>query len=245
MNKELIVFCRKSYAEFEDKLGSTWGFEAEQIAKLPGIVRKAHKAHLSHSSLCAILGAASERNSHIGAAPETSLLALVLSGKGMMNPACVLLRQCIELTLKHIYFSTHPVEYSWSETRIGYREITHQFLLDYISKTDELSQLTLGTEALEGISHEFGILSRFVHAHSREFHQFDAVPTVEEDNFKILRKFSDYYLRTLPQLCYLLIGFFPQEFLKANSNEKCLMRSILPPDLSKSAKEYLKALAEI
>src|SRR5207249_6097358 len=91
------------------------------------------------------------------------------SVKGLENSAFVLLRQSIELVLKHIYFSTHPIEFGWSLRREDYREISFQFLLEYVRKTDEWKNTGWMVSLISDLEGQFHILSRFVHMQSRTF----------------------------------------------------------------------------
>ena len=63
---------------------------------------------------------------------EAGQLTLIMGMKGLENTWCVLLRQSIELALKHIYFASHPVEYQWALSREDYRDLTFQSLLELV-----------------------------------------------------------------------------------------------------------------
>lgn len=137
MNKQLRLFCITEFSKFEQELLTSWQIDPDELKSISPSLKSLHKSYLGFATLCSMVTTENKRSSYIASAPEACLLSIVMMTKGLENPSHVMMRQCIELTLKHIYFSTHPVEYKWSQERIDYREINFQFLLGYIRKCDE------------------------------------------------------------------------------------------------------------
>jgi len=153
---------------------------------------------------------------------------MVLALKGLDNPSCVLLRQSIELALKHVYFLTHPTEHAWATTREGYRALTFQHLIEYVRKTDEYRQAI--SDDLLGckLADWYGRLSRHVHVQNKGVMKYSAegrriVGTL--DDLKLLDQRSK---NVWPLLMQLLVIFQRDKILRASDIEKRLIRQGLP-----------------
>lgn len=243
MSRELQQFAKSQFAELILDLEKGWGVPAKVVGAIEPQLRGLHKRYLGFANLASVVGDGAIRADYIRAIPEVSYLSLVLILKGLENPSFVLMRQSIELVLKHIYFSTHPVEYSWSATRLGYREISFQFLLEYLRKTDELQKLSGGVELVQRIETEFHILSRYVHVHSESFIQFSRFEGHSKAHVRPLHAFEERSRELWPRLIVLLVAFFPHRFAGASIIEQKLIRFGLPPDLKTDLSVFLKAVA--
>lgn len=243
MSRELQQFTRTQYAEFGEDLSKGWGVPPNVIASVDSQIKSLHKRYLGLANLATVLGQSGQRADYINAIPEVGYLSLVLILKGLENPSFVLMRQTIELVLKHIYFSTHPVEYSWSATRLSYREITFQFLLDYLRKSDELQKLSIGVDLVQKIETEFHVLSRYVHVHSDSFIRFSQFSGHAKVHIQPMRAFEERSRELWPRLIILMISFFPHQFSGANLIEQKLIQSALTSDLRTSLSQHLKAIA--
>ena len=198
-----------------------------------------HKRYLSLTCAATVLGHRTKRNDYIKNLVEVNYLCLVLSLKGLENAACVLLRQTIELTLKHIYFSTHPVEYEWARTKVGYRDLTFQFLLEYLSRTNEIKRLSGGEQVVKDIDENFGLLSRHVHVHSRKYMGFSNISKAYRTNQRVINKINQLTKPVWSLSILTLLVFFKIKFLKASSTEKDLIRFALSKLHKKSFDSYL------
>lgn len=237
MNKELLQFCRTEFEGFRSHLQSSWAVSEETAKHLDANLRNMHKRYLGFSCVCAVLSDGAERSSYLRAAPEACHLSLVLTVKGLENPAYVLMRQCIELVFKHIYFATHPVEYSWLANRVAYREINFQYILDYIRKTEALSILVMGDQLLVLLEEDFHILSRYVHVHNDAFIGYGrgvSIPSAE------LASFTKRAADIMSRLCLLLAVFFPEKYTSAQANEQALIGSVFIGNLKEEFKLVMK-----
>ena len=242
MNKELTKFCDAQYREFESELRTSWGIEARTIGLISDKLKFAYRKYLSFATLCSVLSIDEERSSYIKSAPEAYLLSLVMIAKGLENPAHVLMRQSIEMSLKHIYFSTHPVEYNWSQTRINYREINFQFLLDYLRKTDDLDGFSTKEGMVQRLEEHFHVLSRYVHVHSIKFTTFSKSASIFSKKTKFLEGITNQLADLISLEIVILIGFFKDKFLSIPANEKSLIMNALTGLYDSEFKIFLKNL---
>lgn len=239
MNKELQKFCRDQFLQFREHLFNQWGFQGQAFSGIESDLKSLHKQHLGLSTLCFALTDQNDRGVYLAAVPEATELAMILTAKGLCNSAYVLMRQCIELTLKHIYFSTHPVEFQWSQTREGYREIGFQFLLDYLRKTDELSHVTSEFDLIADIEGDFHRFSRYVHAHSPQFMAFVPLDQTPEKIAAQTASFAKQTRHLVSRLCFLLGLYFHQEINRAQANEVALIKNAVQGTLSHRFKQIL------
>lgn len=243
MNRILSRFCDDQFAAFKKDLIGDWGVEAKTIDALAAELKPIHKQQLALACLATAIGRHAVRGDYISSISEVSYLALVLAAKGNENSAYVLLRQLIELVLKHVFFSTHPVEYGWAATREGYREVTFQFLLDYLRKTDESHRFGAMEEVCIRLEHLFGTLSRYVHVHSKLFMVHSGKKRDAALRQVAIRSVRAKTQQLWPLLLEILIIHFPAKYLRANSVEQALIRLAIPKVAGVRVKTYLKKLS--
>lgn len=229
MNKELRSFCINQHSEFSAHLENYWGVTA-LAQRLNGAEKPLFRKFLAFRCVCGIFSGDSEMKYLLHSASESVNLSLILAIKGSENSAFVLLRQCIELTYKHVFFSSHPVEFQWIREREDYKEISHQFLLDYLGKTREVRSSPLGQASIEIITTKYQILSRHVHVQNPDFTEF--FPRVTSTPNKLLNSYASSLNPVLENLCFLLVLFNPAEFSAASAIEKSLIRNALSKKLS-------------
>ena len=186
---------------------------------------------MSLACLSTVIGYRSKRNEYIEGVVETANLSLILAVKGIENQTCVLLRQTIELVFKHIYFSTHPVEYSWVQSRDNIREINFQFILEYIRKTDEYKNFNINDKICITINEKFGVLSRYVHVHRKGFMGYKKTASFYKTNSNIIKKLDELTKEIWPNLIALLLIFYPQKYHSSSAFEKRIIRNSMPKNL--------------
>jgi hypothetical protein len=150
--------------------------------------------------------------------------------KGLENPACVLLRQDIELVLRHVYFRTHPTEHAWASTRDDYRELSFRFLLGYLQRTDEYREVRDDNRLCSEIEQQYGNLSRHVHVHSPPFMVYNSA---RRDSVATKAQVEALDTRTRlvwPNLTFIIARFETVRFAKASTLEQTLIRKGFPPD---------------
>ena len=211
----------------------SWG-----IARKDSRIKSAYKRYLAFATLCYILASDDARSSYIKSAAEAYLLSLVMIAKGLENPAHVLMRQSLEMSLKHIYFSTHPVEYKWAQNKINYREVNFQFLLDYLRKSDELDIYKSKDLLITKIEEHFHLLSRYVHAHNIQFTSFSSEDYNLPSNAKSFERISKQAGELASLSIIILISFFRQKFFASQENEKSLIRSALLSNYKNEINEF-------
>lgn len=239
MSRPLTKFIQEQYTQFSQNLISSWAIDKQQFEQFESELKLIHKRYLSLACAATIIGYRAKRNEYVQGVVEVSYLSLILTLKGLENPVCVLLRQSIELVLKHIYFSTHPVEYEWTCSREGYRDLTFQSLLEYITRTNEGQKLDASNDICVKLNDWFGTLSRYVHVHSKAFIGYKSFESAFQPTSDIIKKFNERTKEIWPLLTILLITYFPERYLRANSIEKQLIRNILPINLRKKLDQYV------
>jgi len=239
MNRELERFFREQYSVFREGLIKRWGVSEKQINDLDWRLKPIHKRYLSLACLATVIGSNAKRSEYIEGVIEVNHLSLVLAAKGLENPACVLLRQSIELVLKHIYFSTHAVEYGWALTREDYRDLTFQSLLEYLNRTDEFGKLVNAREISVKINEWFGVLSRHVHVHSKGFLGYSKINSAYKPRVEIIDKFDIATKNIWPALMIVLIINNPEKYSKATIMEQYLIRNGLTNILRNKLDNYL------
>ena len=73
------------------------------------------------------------------------------------------LRRCIELTLKHIYYCDHPVEYLWDIESNTFDEITIKDLLQYLKQNPLLKICNKIGKPIDEIENAYKGLCKIVH----------------------------------------------------------------------------------
>jgi hypothetical protein len=243
VSRPISSFYKDEFEAFKETLTSTWGIDLTAIRAVEADLRGIYRKYLGIASMGAIVSHRARRNDYCRGVAEVSYLSMILSMKGLENSASVLLRQSVELTLKHIYFSTHPVEFSWSLTREGYKEITFQFLLDYLKKTDEASIFPQFPELIQQLEGRFHILSRYVHVHSRDF-----IPNLgfRRPKFALantLDALIEHANDLWPTLTSLFITFCPNRYIAASHSEKKVVTATLGRKHADRVKRYLMDLS--
>ncbi len=242
MSRSLTQFQKDRLKEFSIDIQSNWGGSAE-ICNTPNIVR-IHKRYLAVACLASLLiQRKKQRNEYAKALPEVTFLTTVMATKGLESPAFVLLRQSIELCLKQIYFSTHPVEYAWSAHKDGYREISFQFLMENLKKTEELSNFPESELILTQLSNEFSESSRHVHVHSRKFIKFGIAAPSDLNLPEAIKNIANKCTETWALIISLIIMQFPQTYIKASNLEKQVIMEGVPSKYKQNLLLYLKELS--
>ena len=228
MSKLLDDFVKTRYSEFSQAVVDNWGIDSKELFKVEGEFKPIFKRYLSLGCVATLLGERRRRNEYIQSLIEASQLCLVLGLKGLENACCVILRQSIELILKHIYFSTHPVEYEWVTFHEGYRDLTFQKLLDFWIITPEYRALDPDKSVYTLVNEWFSVLSRHVHIHSKNFIGYKQVNLGHWIDITGLRKLNDRTKEIWPLLTIILVGQFPKSFFNASVVERRLIRNFLP-----------------
>ncbi len=242
MSRILQAFYQETYADLENDLVVNWAVGAKGLAVLASVLKGIQRKQLSLACAATVTGLKSARNEYAEGIVQTSYLSVVLALRGMENSACVLVRQTIELSLKHIYFATHPVEYGWTVDRENYRELSFQALIDYVKKTSEYQDLfaETGCDLCGPIEDDFALLSRYVHVHSRRFITYRQIVTPPKIDGNTLQRLDRVTALLWPVLTALLVVYFPVRFARAQELEKKLIRATLPPKIKASLARYLR-----
>jgi len=240
MNRILNQFVEKQYSEFKKEVISGWALDGGDFDKFDAELKPIFKRYLSLACIATLVGRGKRRNEYIQSVIEASQLSLVLAMKGYENPCCVLLRQCIELVLKHVYFSTHPVEYEWVTSHEGYRDLTFQKLLDFWVITEEYRKLDTDKYVYDTLSDWFGVLSRHVHVHSRGFMGYGQVGFRYRVKVNGIKKLNERTREIWPLLTIILIAQFPKCYYGATPLEKRVIRNFLPVKFRERIDQYLQ-----
>jgi len=243
VSRELGLFYKQRTAEFRQDLVDSWAIRPASLPAVDADLRAIHRRYLGLACLGAILSQGGYRKDYIRGLAEGSYLAVILATKGLENPSSVLLRQSIELVLKHIYFANHSIEFHWSLTRQSYREISFQFLLDYVRKTDEFSTFPGCDTLLADLERQFHVFSRFVHMHSRTFIPYKNTSSVTSANASTISVFKQRSGQLWPLLVCLLIAYFPSKFVRANKNEQSVIVRSLGSVWHNRVKGHLHSLS--
>ena len=239
MNSPITNYINDQYERFKDDLTSNWGVTPRDLGECHNHLKATYKRFLSLACTCTIMGYRTKRNEYIYGVIEAGYLSIVLTLKGVENPQCVLLRQSIELVLKHIYFSNHPVEYEWARSREGFRDLTFQRLIEYLGNCEERKKLDPSNSMCELLNEWFGKLSRHVHVHSKYFIGYGSTATTLRRPNEAFVKLVERTKVIWPLLISLLIAFFPKKYLKASAIEKRLMINALSRDRKNEINRYL------
>jgi len=231
MSKPLDDFVKTRYSEFSQAAINNWGIDSKELLKVGGEFKPIFKRYLSLGCIATLVGGRRARSVYVQSLIEASQLCLVLGLKGLENACCVILRQSIELVLKHIYFSTHPVEYEWVTFHEGYRDLTFQKLLDFWIITPEYRAFDPDKSVYTLVNEWFGVLSRHVHVHSKKFIGYKQVNLARRIDITGLRKLNDRTKEIWPLLTIILVGQFPKSFYNASVVERRLIRNFLPKKL--------------
>lgn len=186
------------------------------------------KALTSVSCAARVTSHTSPRGEYARAIPETGYISLVMLAKGLENSAYVLLRQCIELALKHVYFSTHPVEYSWTQDSPGYREVTYHLLTEYVRKLGPEAVLGVRPCPLTRLEHWYGECSRHVHVHSGRFLSLGQQSAGTATRKGLCMRFDRAAHDVWTTISLLLVGSFRRQFDASSELEKRVIVQALP-----------------
>ena len=230
MSRTLSDFQKEEYARFRRLLVETWGVDERRLRRLESDLKPVHKRCLSLCCAATVVSYRTRRSEHAKGIAEAAHLALVMAVKGLENPSCVLLRQIIELFLKHIYFSSHPTEYKWAQTRIDYKDLTFQFLLEYLRRTDRIRDCGQGKDFCDRIGHWYGVFSRHVHVLNVGHIGYRTTGVLYRPSSAALRRLGERTNECWPLVTLLLLMLEPERFHRASLIEQRLIRSSLPAD---------------
>ena len=209
MTSLLTDFCRTQYQEFQALISTEWGISNAQLNLIAPSLKSIHRRFLATACAASVASYRRPRGEYAASIIDVCQFAIVLSAKGAENSVRVLLRQSIELTLKHIYFIDHPVEHKWAQTRDDFRQPTFQVLLDYLNQTDTLQRLDAGPLIVNRITSDYAALSRYVHVKNRKFHSF--LPIRKASRNQVVDTVTKMQAQTStlwPTIIVLLIIFF-------------------------------------
>ena len=202
-----------------------------------------HRRYLSMACACTVVGKGSRRNDYIEAAIESSYLSLILAARGIENSSCVLVRQTIELVLKHIFFSSHAVEYTWASNRVDYKDLTFQYLLEFTRRTDEYRNAFEDRKVGERIDYWYGELSRHVHVQSKYFMGYQRIGLSHGSVAKSLQCHDEKTKELWPILVAVLVAAFPLRYLKSSVTEQRAILHKCPVSLRRHLQRYLRDLS--
>ena len=240
----LADFCRTQYQEFCALINSDWGVSDAHINVISPRLKAIHRRFLAIACTASIASYRRPRGEYAASIIDGCQLAIVLSAKGAENSVRVLLRQSVELALKHIYFVDHPVEYSWAQTRADYRQPTFQGLLEYLKRTEEMRKIDAGQDIANQITSDYAKLSRYVHVKNRKFHSFSPIRAANRSKVVDTVNKMDAQTSTLwPALIVLLTVFSERAYTKASQLEKRLVRSGMKAAYKSSFDRYLRSLS--
>jgi hypothetical protein len=239
MSKTLAKFLEEEYDKFRGHVASRWAIDKGYLDQFDSELKPLHKRFLSVACAATVAGNRAKRNEYVEGAIEAGHLCMVLALKGLENSSCVLLRQSIELILKHIYFSKHPVEYEWVTSHEGYRDLTFQKVLDYLLITPEHEGIESDNYVRDRLNNWFGQLSRYVHVHSGPFIGYTRIGSGYIPNREMLKKLNERTREIWPLLTAMLIAYFPKRYFASSALEKKLMRNSLPKEIKRRIDKYL------
>ena len=159
--------------------------------------------------------------------------------KGLDNPTFVLLRQTIELALKHIFFSTHPVEYRWASKRLDYKELTFQNLIEYLIRTEEFRNYNGNQIIYQKLTDKHSVLSRYVHVHNKDFIKYRKVGRLKSQSGTVVPSLLKESKELWPLLVIILLIHFPQRFHKSSALEQDIIKKPIPRSLLRNLNKYL------
>lgn len=237
-NVLLTKFQRSRFEDFVLYIKDDWAVLDSEIALFESQLRSVFRIFLALACIATISGYGRRRQEYVLSVVDVAQLAIVHAAKGLDNTTNVLLRQGIELSLKHVYFLTHPVEYGWVNTRDDFKELGFQWLLDYTRKTEELRSFDQSELLFNRLTHYYAALSRYVHVHSGKFMGYRK--TCRGNGKTVVEKLLDVCTGLWPTLITLLILFDVKPYVKASASEKKLIRSVLPKELRVAVDRYLR-----
>lgn len=241
MNRVNRRFISSEYGVFAAHVQTHWACAGGLWQAHEPITKGIYRRYLGLSCIAQILTEASMRNAYVRALPEAAYLGIVLALRSCQSTCSVVLRQTIELALRHIYFETHPVEYSWAQKRDGYREMDFVALMEYLKKTDEVEALPGSAQLLATISDWYARLSRYAHLHNGSYMGFPGINQPQTDvDLSLLRNASE---SLWPQLIVLLAVFQPDCFVKASAAEQRLVRDALSTPLKRAVASYFRRIS--
>lgn len=228
MSRTLSLFLRQEYDRFCDVAIHDWNVDPDFLSSVSDEMKAMYRRYLSLACAATVAGYRRQRNEYAEGVVEGGILSLIMALKGLENPSCVLMRQSIELVLKHIYFWSHPTEYQWAKARVDYKDLTFQFLIEYVGRTDEYRGLSDSHAVCEKLAEWYGILSRYVHVHSRGFMHYSKSGSGYRPTREHVKKLRERVDNIWPCLILLLCIFEKKRFLKASHLEQQLIRNGLP-----------------
>ena len=237
-------FCRTQYRDFCTLITTEWGVSPAHLNLVSPRLKAIHRRYLATACAASIASYRRKRGEYAASIIDGCQLAIVLSAKGAENSVRVLLRQSIELTLKHIYFVDHPVEYGWVQTREDCRQPTFQFLLEYIRQTEEFGKIDAGERIINQITSDHAVLSRYVHVQNRKFQSFLPIKRANRNEvLDTVNKLLALASTLWPAIILLLIVYSERGYTQASQMEKRLIRSGLSDAYRHSFDRYLRSLS--
>jgi hypothetical protein len=245
MSNPLTLYYDKQYTRFLEELRKNWSVQESALTLLKADLKPIYKRYLGLACAATLVAQRIPRNEYVIALIKACYLSVVLAIKGLENSSYVLARQSIELALKHVFFSGHPVEYKWTQTREDFRELSFQMLIDFVRKTDEIREMEKGSILCDQICSAYRVLSRYVHAHARQFlrygvsggERFKSKRTAE-----IVHKLDQRTRELWPQMIFLLIIYSTNRFTRANHMEQRVIKNALGRELDHALVDYLRRL---
>jgi hypothetical protein len=234
MSRTLSQFQSSQYDLFVRDAASEWNIPIDFLERSRSKLFPIFKRYLSLACAATVSGHGAARNEYSQGVVEGAYLAMMLALKGLENPSCFIVRQVIELTLKHIYYQTHSVEHGWVQRNDSYKGFGFQQLIDYLGHTNEISSASIRKAVVEPIEEWYSKLSRYVHVHSGLFIGY------KTNRDRRFRKAVDRRLDTIaqiseqlwPAITSLIIIFSPDRFASASLLERRLIRAKLGASLA-------------
>jgi len=221
------------------QLEANWAIKNVNSLSFLSDLRGLHKKHLALCCAVEILKGRDRKSVFLRQIPENSFLAFVFAVKGMQNPCCVQLRQMIELVLKHIYFSTHPVEYGWISTEEGLREYGFQMLIEYARRL-EWAKMIAEIQVFDNLAQAFAEMSRYVHVHSPKFLSATMRRRSRQEVIDAFGVFKRLCECTYPAIALLLIVNNPAAYFASSLTEKDVIMAGLPDEKRKFLAVFLR-----
>jgi hypothetical protein len=103
-------------------------------------------------------------------ARSDAVCSMVLALRGFRKQAALSVREVLEDTLRHVYYSDHPVEFGWLTTHMKYY-VGWMELKEYLCDSLLFSRDALKGDIVGALMPLYADLSKHVHAKSKEYMQ--------------------------------------------------------------------------
>jgi hypothetical protein len=228
MSNTLNGFVRDEFKGFCEHAAGHWNVSVSCLGSVAPLLRPIHIQYLALACAATVAGQRAPRNDYAEGVIEVGQLSILLALKGLENPSQVLVRQSIEMVLKHLFFITHPIEYSWAQTRPDYRDLSFQALLEYVRRSEEYRILCDGGQVCDTLACWYGVLSRYVHVQGGSFLRYADLSSSYPRGSPDLTRLSGCTASIWPRLTLLLAIFGATRLRKASALEQKLIRKGLP-----------------